>query len=166
MAAHYSPRHRRQNWGDDRMSASATIHIEAPPEAVYDLITDVTRMGEWSPETYECEWVDGATGPAVGARFKGRNRMGPAKWSTTPKVTAAERGKVFEFNTGPTTWRYDFAGDGTGTTVTERYEITNGATRFFTKALGRTGKLQSGMEQTLQKLKAVAEKGEVKRPTA
>ena len=142
------------------MPTTATIHIDAPPEAVYDLVSDVTRMGEWSPETYACEWLDGATGPAVGARFKGSNRMGPAKWSTKPKVTAAERGQAFAFDTGFTTWRYDFAPgpDGAGTTVTERYEITNRVTKALTAVTGRTSRLHAGMEQTLQRLKAAAEK--------
>jgi hypothetical protein len=57
--------------------------IDAPPEAIYDLVADVTWMGEWSPECIGCEWVDGATGPAVGARFRGRHRSGLARWSTS-----------------------------------------------------------------------------------
>jgi hypothetical protein len=66
--------------------ATGTVRqlIEAPREVVYDLVTDVTRMGEWSPECVACEWVDGATGPAVGARFRGRNRHGLARWSNKP----------------------------------------------------------------------------------
>src|SRR5258708_6330417 len=72
-------------------------HIEAGPEVVYDLVADVTRMGEWSPECVGCEWVDGATGPAVGARFRGRNRHGLARWSNKPRVVAADRGRMFGF---------------------------------------------------------------------
>ena len=47
----------------------AEIDIAAPPEAVWDLISDVTRMGDWSPECYRCTWLDGGTGPRAGARF-------------------------------------------------------------------------------------------------
>src|SRR5262245_18234309 len=65
---------------------SATLDIEAAPQTVYALITDVTRMGEWSPETRRAEWVGGATGPAVGARFRGHNKLGIARWSMTPTV--------------------------------------------------------------------------------
>ena len=61
-------------------SGQVSIHIDAPPEHVYDLVTDVTRMGEWSPETHRCRWVEG-DGPAVGARFKGDNRRGRARWA-------------------------------------------------------------------------------------
>lgn len=50
-------------------SDEVTVHIDAHPDVVYDLIADVTRMPEFSPEVIRCEWLDGATGPAVGARF-------------------------------------------------------------------------------------------------
>ena len=56
------------------------------------MVSDVTRMGEWSPETIRCTWIDGATGPAVGARFKGTNRRGIFRWSTKPEIVVADRG--------------------------------------------------------------------------
>ena len=62
------------------MHDSVTVHMAAPPEQVWDLVSDVTRIGSYSPETFEAEWIDGATGPAVGARFRGhvkRNGIGP-----------------------------------------------------------------------------------------
>jgi hypothetical protein len=43
-----------------------SIEIAAPPEVVYDLLADITRMGEWSPECYRCVWLDGATAAQVG----------------------------------------------------------------------------------------------------
>lgn len=54
-----------------------TIDILAPSGRVYDLISDITWMGHWSPECYRCVWLDGATGADVGARFRGYNRVGP-----------------------------------------------------------------------------------------
>ena len=71
-----------------------TIDIDASPQTVYGLISDITRMGEWSPECVRCSWAKGATGPAIGARFKAKNKggRGPA-WYNTPKVTAAEPGR-------------------------------------------------------------------------
>ena len=45
------------------MQDSVTVHIEAPPAAVWDLVSDVTKIGRYSPETFEAEWLDGATGP-------------------------------------------------------------------------------------------------------
>src|SRR5207237_592649 len=53
------------------MRDSVTVHMAAPPERIWDLVSDVTKIGRYSPETFEAEWLDGATGPAVGARFRG-----------------------------------------------------------------------------------------------
>jgi hypothetical protein len=90
-----------------------SIQIAAAPEDVYDLLADVTRMGEWSPECYRCEWLDGATTADVGARFRGYNLLGRFRWATTAVVIAAQRGREFAFTvvhdkTGrdETRWRY------------------------------------------------------------
>lgn len=74
-------------------------------------MSDVTRVGEWSPENVGGMWLDGATAPVVGARFKGTNRRGRTKWSTTCEVIAAAPGREFAFVTGTsikpqTRWRY------------------------------------------------------------
>ena len=72
------------------MSEQVTVHVEAPVDRVWALVSDVTLMGEWSPEVYEAQWVDGATGPVVGARFKARNRrFGFVKYANTSIVVAA-----------------------------------------------------------------------------
>ena len=73
-------------------------YIEAPPEALYDLIADVTRTPERTPDIVRCEWLDGATGPAVGARFKAINKQGRGpNWSNKPVVTVADPGREFAF---------------------------------------------------------------------
>ena len=97
---------------------SVSAHIAAPPETIYELVADVTRTPEFSPEIIECRWLDGATGPAVGARFKARNKMPnrPA-FANKPVVTVVEPGKTFAFARtepfgGTVEWRYDFAPDG------------------------------------------------------
>jgi hypothetical protein len=56
----------------------ASIVIDAPPEAVYAVISDVTRTPEYSPEVISCAWIDGAEGPRVGARFEARNKVAGA----------------------------------------------------------------------------------------
>src|SRR5262245_6368123 len=113
-------------------TAEAEVHIEASPEAVYAVVTDVTRMGEWSPETTKCEWLDGATGPAVGARFKGTNKRGFVTWSTKPTVVAAEAGREFAFDVGgDTKWTYRFEPDGTGTKLTESFEMLRDLKWYF-----------------------------------
>jgi hypothetical protein len=53
------------------MRGSVTVHMDASPDRVWELVSDVTRVGEFSPETFEAEWLGGASGPEVGARFRG-----------------------------------------------------------------------------------------------
>ena len=73
--------------------------MQAPAIDVWTLVADVRNTGRFSPETFDAEWLDGATGPAVGARFRGhvkRNEIGPTYW-TTCRVTACEPGRTFGF---------------------------------------------------------------------
>jgi hypothetical protein len=100
--------------------------IAATPLALYDLVSDVTRMGEWSPETASCRWLGGATGPAIGARFRGVNRHGWRRWTTTCTVVAADPGRRFAFDvrSGPlpiSRWSYEFEPAGDGCRVTETW---------------------------------------------
>ena len=77
------------------MQDSVTVHIDAPPEAVWALVSDVTQIGKYSPETFEAEWLDGATGPVVGAKFRGhvkRNGRGPVYWAPCTVVVAEPNG--------------------------------------------------------------------------
>jgi len=139
------------------MEGQASIFIAASPESVYALVSDITRMGEWSPECISGEWLAGATGPAVGAKFKGNNKLGPYKWSTSPIVTASEPGKVFEFDAGATTWRYEFAPAEGGTRVTESFAVTSTMTKIYSTIARRHGSLVKGMAKTLERIKAAAE---------
>ena len=146
------------------MRGEAHIHIQAPPERVYELVSDVTRMGEWSPEATGGEWLDGATGPEVGARFRGSNKRGWMRWSTRPKVVAAEPGRDFAFDTGMAVWRYRFNPSGSGATdVVESFESRDTLLeKLITLPMGGTAKREAeivrGMETTLRNLKAAAEK--------
>ncbi|HVV38319.1 MAG TPA: SRPBCC family protein [Acidimicrobiales bacterium] len=138
------------------MEGQATIHINAAPEVVWALVTDVTRMGEWSPETTAAEWVDGATGPAVGAKFRGTNKVWFYKWSTTPVITACESNRLFAFDAGGTIWTYSFTESDGGTSVTESFRVESRLDIVYTIAQ-RRGALIKGMQKTLERLKAAAE---------
>src|SRR3954447_5731008 len=104
------------------MHDSVTVHMEASPEAVWELVSDVTRIGSYSPETFEAEWLDGATGPAVGAKFRGhvkRNGKGPLYLATCTGMVC-EPGREFAFGVrggdkplNVWTYRLEPAGDGT-----------------------------------------------------
>lgn len=149
------------------MHAAVTLHIDAPPEKVWGLISDITKMGEYSPEVFEAEWLDGATGPAVGAMYRGhvkRNEMGPTYW-TQCKVTECVPGEVFEFavvmrDKPVNTWRYEFAASGTGTDVTESFRLADNILTKVWHPLGgflRENRNKRDMLRTLERVKAVAE---------
>ena len=143
-----------------------SIDIEAPPERLYGLVADVTNMGRWSPECHRCEWIDGASGPAVGAKFKGWNKRGAMRWSTVSKVVAADAPREFAWEVTQSRMRWGY-----------RFESRNGATRVteFRDELGQKplyvriayklrllGKdpdaiVVNGMKETLARLKAAAE---------
>jgi hypothetical protein len=143
------------------------VHMAAPADRIWALVSDVTRIGEFSPETFEASWVDGAAGPEVGARFRGhvkRNGKGPVYW-TTCTVIACEVGREFAFEVGSggkplNTWRYVLAPAGTGTDVTESFQLSPlPLLRLYWLLLGWTrGRTNArGMRATLERMKAVAE---------
>lgn len=153
-------------------SRQASVHIAAVPERVWAMVANVTRMGEWSPENQGGEWIDGATGPVVGARFRGHNRRRLARWSTTCEVVASEPGGEFAFLVGGTAtpetlWRYRFERADSGTEVTESFELVRPIPRFMRLmtrlAIGvkdREGDMEKNMRVTLERLKTAAEAAE------
>ncbi|MGW0021129.1 SRPBCC family protein [Rhodococcus sp. NPDC003382] len=60
---------------------------------------DVTRIGEWSSECRGAEWLDGATSPRLGAKFRGRNRVGPIRWTRVCTITEAAAPRVLAYRT-------------------------------------------------------------------
>lgn len=150
------------------MHDAVTIHIDATPEAVWDLVSDVTKIGRYSPETFEAEWLDGATGPAEGVRFRGhvkRNGRGPVYWAECA-ITEAVPNETFAFTVGPpgkvlNSWRYDLApAEGGGTDVTESFRLPDTLpTKFYWALLGwARGKTnREGMRATLEAMKAELE---------
>ncbi|HET6953231.1 MAG TPA: SRPBCC family protein [Acidimicrobiales bacterium] len=144
----------------------ATVRVDARPDAVWDMLADVTRMGEWSPECYSCRWFGRERRPVAGAKFVGFNKRGWARWVTTNVVEEAERGRSFVFRTRETgvRWGYTFAPDGDGTTVTETRDLSRARTGLI-RATGifvggmehHAAELRAGMQATLDRLKAAAE---------
>lgn len=146
---------------------SCDLVIEAAPERLYEMVADLSRMGDWSNECQRTEWLEGSTGPAVGAKFVGHNRGGPfglMKWSRRGHVLVADPGREFAFVTeegdrDSTRWRYRFEPVDGGTRVTESYEIEWIPTwaRILDVPTNRTRELQESMQHTLQQLKTAAE---------
>ena len=147
--------------------ASVSRDIKASPDAVWAAISDVTRMGEYSPECHRCEWAEGSSGPAVGARFVGHNRNGDLEWTTEAEITASEPGRVFAFDgvfgdLRFSHWRYDIEPTADGCRVTESWqdgrpdeilEMTAGISGVSDRVTHNT----AGMEQTLERLAAAVE---------
>ncbi|MCG2620948.1 SRPBCC family protein [Arthrobacter sp. I2-34] len=152
-----------------------SIHIDAPPGTVYAIVADVARTPEYSPEIVECRWLDGATGPAPGVRFKARNRVGRISWSNKPMVTVAEPGREFAFSRteplcGTLQWRYRFEPEDGGTRVTQSYLVVRPITRLgwiivsgFGTDRNRARTMRDGMELSLQRLRTVAERDQADR---
>ncbi|MBA2326305.1 MAG: SRPBCC family protein [Actinobacteria bacterium] len=141
------------------VEGQATVHINAAPEKVYALISDVTRYPEWSPEQVKTEWVGDAKGPAVGAKFKGHNKLGILRWSRSATVKAADPGKEFTFETPETRWSYKLSPAGGGTDVTESFETLKYG--LFSKLTAppkkRAPKLEGDVQKTLERIKAAVE---------
>jgi hypothetical protein len=147
------------------ITGSATVDVARPADAVWQAVTDVTRMGEWSPECVAGRWTNGATGPTVGATFDGDNEARFAgrvvkRWTTTSTVTRCEPGRLFEFVAeNYTTWRYELQPHAAGTRVVESFEYAGGGLQGFVYnvLLQRRSAMTKGMRRTLARIKDVLE---------
>lgn len=172
MAAPDDTRDPSNDASDGASGDKVSLRIAAPPDRIYELITDIAGMGRLSPECTGGTWLDGATGPTVGARFKGTNRRGFARWSTVSTVVAADPGNRFAFETKQSgfRWTYELVADPdldgtTATIVTEsRAAFTDRplVARIYTKvALGgveeHDQEMRDGMRRTLERLRDIAE---------
>ncbi|MDN5918811.1 MAG: SRPBCC family protein [Pseudonocardia sp.] len=145
----------------------ASMTIASPPEQVWQMVTAITRMGEWSPEATGGRWRDDASGPMPGARFVGSNRHGRIRWSTHCRVTECEAPSRFTFvvTESRTAWGWVLEPDGDGTHVTHWRESV-GKTNPLVTALQKSGLLgrdretmmADGMRRTLDAVRAAAER--------
>ncbi len=141
--------------------------IAASPDTVFAAITDITRMGEWSPECHRAEWNDGATGAAVGASFIGHNRNGEHEWSTTATITELVPGERFFFDCDVqgfvfSKWGYAIEATDGGCRVTEynqdlRPEAALERSAQISGVSDRLTHNRAGMEHTLERLAAGVE---------
>ena len=155
---------------------SESIQIRATAQAVYDMVSDLARMGEWSPENQGARWLgsraDRPHRPALGDRFVGRNRHGRLRWSTVGRITVADPGREFGFEVtfGPVPvadWHYLFADrsgqDGPSCMGTESWTARRPATirRVLDAAFGarRIDLNRASIRATLANLKRAAESG-------
>ena len=146
---------------------SVTTHINASPEVVYGLVSDLPRMGEWSPENTGGRWLGGASEPAPGVRFRGSNKDGFRRWNTTVTVVDATPAKafVFDVSVGPwkvARWGYHLSPSGDGCDVTETWEDQRAGwmkavSGPVTGVKDRATHNAENIRKTLERVKATAE---------
>jgi Polyketide cyclase / dehydrase and lipid transport len=149
------------------LERSGSIVIARSPEDLYDMVSDVTRMGEWSPVCKECWWDEGDSA-RVGAGFTGRNELPERTWETHSEVVAADPGREFAFVVGAamTRWGYTFAAVDGGTEVTESWQFFPTGLAVFDERFGveapaevakRSELARTGITTTLAAIKQAAE---------
>lgn len=148
---------------------SVTVHASA--ETLYDMVSDITRTGEWSPVCTSCWWDDVAEAGQVGAWFTGRNELPHRIWQTRSQVVVAERGREFAWAVGGSFVRWGFAltpGE-TGTILTQAWKFLPGGIAMFEEKFGdqahaqitdRTQQALAGIPKTLAAIKRIAESTE------
>jgi len=152
----------------NRHEISASIDIEAPPERVWELVSNPAHMPRWSPQCRKMI-VRGKGPVGVGTTTININRRGPLFWPTRSKVKEFVPAKRFAFQIAEngTVWSYDLEATATGTRLTESRHAPHGVSavsNFLTsRVLGGTDnfetELEDGIRQTLERIKAAAEGG-------
>ena len=153
----------------DTLRHSDSIVIHRSPQELYDMVADVTRMGEWSPVCKACWWDEGA-GPRVGAMFTGRNEVPERTWETRCELLVVDPGREIAWAVAepPTRarWSYLFSAVEDGTELTETWELPPEGAAFFEKVFGddaakqiglRSDAAEAGIEATLAAIKKAAE---------
>lgn len=145
-----------------------SIRIAATPDELYDLVSDITRTGEWSPICTGCWWDDVSEAGQVGAWFTGRNELPERTWETRSRVVVADRGREFAWTVGDgyVRWGFTIDPDGMETRLTESWEFLPSGIARFHERFGdravaeideRTRQAHDGIPRTLQTIKQIAE---------
>ncbi len=151
------------------MAGKVTVsrEIGAPVDQVWSLVTDMTQMGRWSPESDGATWIGGTDGPRPGAVFASVNHNGTRRWKTQGTVVDVEPDRLFSFRIKAlglniAEWRYAFEMTPSGCRVTETWIDRRGPLakmvgKWATGVTDRTTHNRASMETTLEQLKAAAE---------
>jgi hypothetical protein len=149
------------------LSYSDSIVIARSPQELYGMVSDITRMGEWSPVCTSCWWDEGDSA-RVGAWFTGKNETPERTWETRSQIVAAEPGREFAFAVfgNRARWGFTFTEVDGGTRVTESWRFLPGGAAAFQERYGSDAKAQiasrerdarDGIPATLAALKRAAE---------
>lgn len=143
---------------------SASVELAAPPETVWELVSDVSRMSDWSPECRKIV-VLGSPKQGLGTTLLGLNRRGWAMWPTTSKVVRFEPGKAVAWKTRESgaTWTYELQPEDGGTRLTGRRDLPDFTlgTKLMAPVIGgaegHDQELADGIRATLERIKATVE---------
>lgn len=143
-----------------------SIEISAPPATVWAIVSDLKRMGEWSPQCRTMVVLGRHV--RLGTRTFNVNRQGRLRWPTNAKVVAfdPEKRLAFRILENRTVWTYELSPTAKGTKVTESRRApdgVSGVSNLLTqKVLGGTETFEvalgKGIRRTLERLKAEAER--------
>jgi hypothetical protein len=158
----------------DTPTTEVSTWIDAPPLVVWSLVADIDLMPALSDELQAVEWVAPATGPAVGASFRGYNQQGGGQWSTVSSIVDYEPGRVFGWAVGNVDhpgaiWRFTLRPERGGTCLTQWVQMGPGRSgismaidahphREFALVAGRMRNFARGMTRNLAAIKAMAER--------
>lgn len=145
-----------------------SVRVCASAESLYDMVSDITRTGEWSPVCTMCWWDDEASAGQVGAWFTGRNELPHRTWETRSQVEAAERGREFGWVVGGSfvRWGFTLTPSDEGTILSEYWEFLPDGIAMFEEKFGdqadfqiadRTQQALAGIPKTLAAIKQIAE---------
>jgi uncharacterized protein YndB with AHSA1/START domain len=150
-----------------RRACEAQITIGAAPQEIWDVVSDVTRVGEWSGECQGCEWVAPSTSAVPGARFRGKNRRGGFRWTRRNEVTVADPPHELRWRTlsafpylDSTDWCLRLVAVDGGTEVTESFRIVKMSKvmeRFLSLAMSAHNDRSADLAGDLSRLKALVE---------
>ena len=149
-----------------------TIRIDAPPQRVWELVTDVGRMTEFSPELMNVEWLDGASRPEAGARFAGTSRIGGFEWTRNCTIVEVREPLLFTYEVydeadelAQSIWSFEITSEGEGTILRQRFShVPTGRSTIRLMAEADPGKseeivaeraemLQEAMRRTLEAMR-------------
>jgi ligand-binding SRPBCC domain-containing protein len=116
----------------DTPAVAVTTYIEAPPERVWALVSDIYLMPRLSSELQEVEWLGRVSEPAVGCRFRGRNtHRALGTWETVSTIVACDEPREFGWAVGDpahpsATWKFTLSPEGPGTVLEQRAQLGPG----------------------------------------
>jgi hypothetical protein len=158
----------------DKPTTEVCTWICAAPETVWGLVTDIQLMTTLSDELYGVEWIAPATGPRIGAAFRGDNRNGSTQWSSISYIVDYEPNHVFAWATSDVAnpgavWRFTLQSDRGGTQLTQWVQIGTGQSgvsaavqaypdREQAIVTARLRQFEHGMSHNLAAIKGMAER--------